>query len=272
MVYMFLVFAAVALCSAAAEFNSTTLGAKNGAVADVDIDSYLGLWYQMYADSYVTKSFEKDAYCDTAMYTLLDDGKIGVRNYAKTGSPGATGTDYVIEGYAYQSNPDIGGELKVHFEATEANPRPAPFDAPYWILNLGPIVDGKYDWAVVSDNLSAFLFVLARDVKTFKSKYETEVLEILKKEGFSGALTSPQETYQGDKCVYESSSVKSTSKGASCDDISDKETCMSTMESDEACAWCESGAVGTSCQKQSDAESLPSAVFECSYQQMYAAY
>ena len=35
-----------------------------------NVESYLGLWYQMYADSFVTNSFEKNAYCDTATYTM----------------------------------------------------------------------------------------------------------------------------------------------------------------------------------------------------------
>merc|ERR1711871_1055813 len=236
----------------------------------------LGLWYQMYSDSFVTNTFEKNAFCDTAMYTKRDDGKIGVRNYAKQGQPDASGTDYVIDGYAYQSNSEVAGELKVHFNPTDGQ-NVAPFDAAYWILNLGPVnKDGKYDWAVVSDNLSKFLFVLARDVKTFASEYEAEVLEIPKKEGFTGTFTTPIKTYQGDDCVYESSVAapkpKAAAASSTCEGITNKDTCMSSMEGDEACAWCESGAVGTSCQKQSDAESLPAAVFACEYQQAYAAY
>lgn len=264
------------LATVRAEFNATSLGAKNGAVTEVNIDSYLGLWYQMYSDSFVTNTFEKNAFCDTAMYTKRDDGKIGVRNYAKKGQPDASGTDYVIDGYAYQSNSEVAGELKVHFNPTDGQ-NVAPFDAAYWILNLGPVnKDGKYDWAVVSDNLSKFLFVLARDVKTFASEYEAEVLEILKKEGFTGTFTTPIKTYQGDDCVYESSVAapkpKAAAASSTCEGITNKDTCMSSMEGDEACAWCESGAVGTSCQKQSDAESLPAAVFACEYQQAYAAY
>ena len=63
-----------------------------------------------------------------------------------------------------------------------------------------------------------------------------------------------------------------TGQAANCDGISDQATCMTSSEGSEACAWCSSGAVGTSCQKQSDAESLPAAVFECEYQTAYAAY
>ena len=63
-----------------------------------------------------------------------------------------------------------------------------------------------------------------------------------------------------------------TARAGSCDAITSQATCMSSSEGSEACAWCSSGAVGTSCQKQSDAESLPAAVFECDYQTAYAAY
>jgi lipocalin len=209
---------AVLLAPALAEFNlfnfqneTTLAGGANPAVTDLKLDAYLGLWYQMYADSFVTASFEKDAFCDTALYGARDDGKISVHNYAKKGSP--TGEDYVIDGYAYSSNENVAGELKVHFDPTDGQ-KVAPFDAPYWILNLGPInSDGLYDWAIVSDNKSQFLFVLARDVKTFQTQYKEEVLDLLSKEGFKGTFKAPIETYQGDDCVYESNSkaaIKST--------------------------------------------------------------
>ena len=47
---------------------------------------------------------------------------------------------------------------------------------------------------------------------------------------------------------------------------------MSSSEGDEACAWCTSGAVGASCQKTSDAQALPSSIFQCEYQVAYATY
>jgi hypothetical protein len=41
---------------------------------------------------------------------------------------------------------------------------------------------------------------------------------------------------------------------------------MSGTEGDEKCSWCTSGAVGASCLKESDAQGLPSSVFQCEYQ------
>ena len=61
-------------------------------------------------------------------------------------------------------------------------------------------------------------------------------------------------------------------KGGTCEAITDEKTCMSSTEGDQACAWCTSGAVGASCQTTSDAQALPSSVFECEYQQAEEEY
>ena len=50
-----------------------------------------------------------------------------------------------------------------------------------------------------SDNLSATLFVLARNVENFRSSYNEEVLKILKKLKFY----DPIPTYQSCDCVYD---------------------------------------------------------------------
>ncbi len=36
-----------------------------------------------------------------------------------------------------------------------------------WILAVGPVINAQYQWAVVSDNFNATLFILARDVDTY---------------------------------------------------------------------------------------------------------
>jgi lipocalin len=154
----------------------------------------------MAADQIVYNTFENDAYCSTALYGLLDNGTISVHNYCTLGSP--NGTVYTIDGYAYGTNPDEPGQLAVHFDAEEA----APYDAPYWVLSLGPLnANNLYDWAIVSDNLSYFLFVLARDVETFNTLYKEDVYAELEALGFTGR-TAPIDTYQGTDCIYEASS------------------------------------------------------------------
>jgi len=171
----------------------------------LDLTKYDGLWYQMYADAVVMNTFEKDSYCDTALYGINEDSTVSVHNYAKVGAP--NGTDYVIDGYAYyedeKSQSEEPGQLLVHFDSDDA----APFDAPYWVLALGPVnSDDKYDWAIVSDNLGYFLFVLARDAETFYTKYKAEIDALLTELGFTGRK-APIPIYQGDDCVYESAKI-----------------------------------------------------------------
>jgi apolipoprotein D and lipocalin family protein len=195
---------ASSLISMAAAFgpaavNETALGLTLGGVDTVDtldVSAYIGRWYQMYADKVVLDTFEKDAYCVTADYAVLEDGSLSVHNYQTTGSPtdGAT----FIDGTATIPNTDEPGKLKVVF------PSVGSFAAPYWVLDLGPInADGNYDWSIVSDPFSAYLFVLARDVETFKSKYDEEVTGKLKDLGFTKKSNSPIPTYQENDCKYE---------------------------------------------------------------------
>lgn len=167
-------------------------------VDELDVNSYVGRWYQMYADKLVLSTIEPDAYCVTADYALKGDGTISVHNYQTTGSP-SEGVS-VIDGYAYVPNSEEPGQLKVHFDSVSSST-----DAPYWVLGLGPLNgDNMYDWAIVSDPFKAYLFVLARDVGTFNSKYDQEVTAMLKDLGFTKSFNKPIPTYQEADCVYES--------------------------------------------------------------------
>ncbi len=195
-----------ALSMAMGAFNATFQGLNPDTVKTLDIPKYLGLWYQMSADQLVYSSFEKDSYCCTALYGDNGDGTLSVHNYATQSAP--NGNKYVIDGYAYQPDATKPGQLKVVFNSGDA----APFPAPYWVLELGPInAAGQYDYAIVSDNLSAFLFVLARDVATFNSQYKASVSATLKTLGFTG-ISAPIDTYQGADCVYESTARKQAIK------------------------------------------------------------
>lgn len=175
-------------------------------VSELNVPQYLGLWYQMYEDEAVVKSFEEGSYCCTALYGDNGDGTLSVHNYASQNSPDGT-QPYVIDGYAYQTNPEqYPGQLKVKFTDGQG----APFPAPYWILELGPVVNGLYDYAIVSDSVSAYLFVLARDVQRYYEKYDAQVQKSLEEKGFTGK-TAPIKMYQGNDCVYEATKVSKPS-------------------------------------------------------------
>jgi lipocalin len=105
------------------------------------------------------------------------------------------GEELDIEGFAFQADPTKPGELKLKFENM-------PFVGNYWILALGPIIDNKYQYSIVSDDKSSLLFVLARDVHDFKEKYDAEVRQKLFKMHFRGMFKGPIPRYHDDDCVY----------------------------------------------------------------------
>ncbi len=77
----------------------------------------------------------------------------------------------------------------------------------------------------------------------------------------SDAKSLPSSVFQ---CEYQKVPLKSTA----CDSISSEQTCMVSDSNGEKCSWCKSAAVGGTCFIESDAKSLPSSVFDCSYQKV----
>jgi lipocalin len=167
-------------------------------VDELDLTKFVGVWYQMASDWIVLNTFEKDAFCATAEYQPMDNGLISVHNYARLYNQ--TGEVYTIDGVANVRDPEEPGQLNVLFtEEAGGSGKPAP----YWVLDLGPEnADGMYDWAIVSDSFTSTLFVLARDPKTYYSKYEDDINVELEQLGFTGRK-APIKLYQEDDCIYE---------------------------------------------------------------------
>jgi len=144
-------------------------------VPSLDLNKYQGRWYQVYGNKY-DQLFEKYSSCITADYGLVPYGNVTVLNAQLDKSREIQ----KIEGYAYYSSYPVEypGRLTVHLDGV-------PEDAPYWIYNLGPVVNGLYDWAIVSDQFRVSLFVLTRNVESFYKNYNDEVLTVLETDGFN---------------------------------------------------------------------------------------
>jgi lipocalin len=148
-----------------------------GAVKNLDLDNYIGTWYQIYEDNF-DKTFQGNGKCAKAYYKM-NENNISVLNTQLDIEDNLEN----ITGYAYYKDGNTGGYLTVKLED---NP-----EAPYWVIELGPIVSGLYDYSIVSDNLRLSLFVLARNVSQFYQIYEDEVLLSLKKFGFTNIINKP---------------------------------------------------------------------------------
>ncbi len=119
------------------------------AVASVDVERYMGLWYEI--ARYPT-SFQKDCEGTTAEYTLREDGRVNVLNTCRFGTKdrkprSAEAVARVMEG----SN---GARIFVNFA-----PIPLPAGrGNYWIIYL----DADYQHALVGEPSGRFLWMLSR--------------------------------------------------------------------------------------------------------------
>lgn len=74
-----------------------------------------------------------------------------------------------------------------------------------WVVKLGPPSFGEqglYQYSIVTDNLKFTLFVLTRDVDTFRSQYDEEVKSWLAENGFTYPWNKPIATVQDKDCLY----------------------------------------------------------------------
>jgi len=114
-------------------------------VAKVDLNRYLGKWYEISA---IELWFERNCYGVTANYSLLDDGRIRVLNTCIKGS--LQGKLKEAKGKARVVDAETNAKLKVSFFW--------PFEGDYWVLELGE----NYEYAVVGSPDRESLWILSR--------------------------------------------------------------------------------------------------------------
>ena len=159
-------------------------------VESLNLSQYDGLWYEVYGDL-ADRAFQGFGTCITAEYTIQGENNVSVYNREIR----KNGTVDTIEGYAFYQDNATGGELTVYLEGTPSN-------APYWVLELGPVVDEEYAYAIVSDDKQLTLFVLARNVSDYFELYDERVLQSLNTLGFTKKINEPQLIEQYTTCIY----------------------------------------------------------------------
>lgn len=125
-------------------------------VARVDLDRYLGRWYEIYR---LPNGFEdSDCLAVTAEYARRSDGLIGVTNTcAKKG-----GVERA-RGVARVTDTASNARLEVSFFR--------PFYGSYWIIDLAD----DYSWALVGEPAGKYLWLLSR-VPQLPAALEAELL------------------------------------------------------------------------------------------------
>ncbi len=140
----------------------------------VDINSYLGTWYEVGS---VKQFFSIGLVNTTAVYSPNPDGSIKVENsgnYFFNNGPQST-----ITGVALPVD-STNNKLNVRFFG------PASADPPgnYWIVDLDP----DYQWAVVSDRTGLSGFLLSR-TRTVSDALYQELLDRASVKGVKGRIT-----------------------------------------------------------------------------------
>jgi len=119
---------------------------------------------------------------------------VSVFNNARLGA--VDGPFYNVSGTAVATGKP--GKLRVTFDDAGG-----PFPAPYWIADVGEVIDGEYQWAIVTDPFEATLYVLARDPDTYVTKYDDAVQDRLVELGFTRFYNKPM-LMQQEGCTYPS--------------------------------------------------------------------
>ena len=160
-------------------------------VASVDLDRYLGRWFEI---ARYDNGFERGCDGVTANYARRVDGLINVINTCRKG--GLDGEIDAIEGRARVVDGSNGAKLEVSFFG--------PFWGDYWVIELDP----DYRWAVVSEPRGRFLWILARepqmDVAVLKAR-----LDNLRALGFdTEALVYPQQWESAEAAPFDAERVQ----------------------------------------------------------------
>lgn len=125
--------------------NLTMNSIDTSTVEGLDIDRYLGTWYEI---ARFPHSFEKDLVGVTATYSLRRDGKIRVVNQGYKGS--LQGKRSRAEGKAKIPDPENPARLKVSFFLF--------FYGDYYVLEL----DSAYRWAMIGSSSPKYFWILSR--------------------------------------------------------------------------------------------------------------
>jgi lipocalin len=104
---------------------------------------------------------QRNGVCIFADYGLFANGTVSVHNQMRLYT--ADGNETSIQGFAQPDGSGLPGRLTVQLGGT-------PFPAPYWIVDIGPVINDKYEWMIVTDNLQLTMWVLVRDVEEYMKR------------------------------------------------------------------------------------------------------
>jgi apolipoprotein D and lipocalin family protein len=135
-------------------------------VPKVDLQRYLGTWYELAA---FPQSFQRGCTGTTASYALREDGQLEVLNRCRLGT--LDGQEKVATGRARVVDEQTNAKLEVSFFR--------PFWGDYWVIQLDP----DYRYVVVGHPSRDYLWILSRTPTIDQALYDSIVAK-LEAEGY----------------------------------------------------------------------------------------
>jgi apolipoprotein D and lipocalin family protein len=161
-------------------------------VASVDLARYAGTWYEI---ARLPMWFQRHCVDSKAMYTIRQDGKIGVHNECLTDSRKLD----QAEGVATVVDPKTNARLSVAFDNWFARLAGSSREGNYWILELDP----DYQVAMVGTPNRRYLWILSRtpylDMPTYQGLIAKAqnlgfpISDLIKAQRPKGSSTSSEE-------------------------------------------------------------------------------
>jgi apolipoprotein D and lipocalin family protein len=160
-----------------AAIQTYAMGTPPPTVNSVDLNAYVGEWYEQRR---LSNSFQDNlplagyGVCQNtkATYVVLGKDKLSVTNTCYRFDDSGKSQEETAHAKARVVAGSNNAKLKVNFTGIALLEFLGIGDGDYWILDLGPVVDGKYAWVLVGHPDLKFGWVLARDRQLTESKVE----------------------------------------------------------------------------------------------------
>ncbi len=163
-------FVSLFLLFGCTEKSIRTAGEPLQTVPQVDLNRYLGKWYEIASRA---NRFQKGCVATTATYSLEVSGEIKVLNECRDKT--LDGPMRNAEGKAWPID-TTNSKIKVQFFW--------PFKGNYWILELGD----KYEYSVIGEPHGKYLWILSRTPRMDPKVYQGIVQRLKAKGYFTDAL------------------------------------------------------------------------------------
>ena len=141
-------------------------------VDKVDLQRYQGTWYEQ---ARLPMFFQRNCAQSEAIYTLQEDGAIGVTNRCRT----LEGDVQQVQGQAVPQVPGETNKLWVQFDNWVSDLLPGLTKGEYWVLYL----DDDYQTALVGHPNRKYLWLLTRDLQ-ISAQNRATLLEEARRRGY----------------------------------------------------------------------------------------